>query len=86
MAVMTPILMRRTGGSLLYLLSGWLGVMGWTFQRAAILIIHHNTKEGKFRGTSAIKAAVDETWNMRKVSLDEIDGARFTDEHSNGFG
>ena len=31
------------------------------------LLIHHNNKDGKFRGTSAIKAAVDETWNMRKL-------------------
>ena len=29
------------------------------------------TKEGKFRGTSAIKNAVDETWNMRKLSLND---------------
>ncbi len=45
---------------------------GVDFPACSILIIHHNTKEGKFRGTSAIKAAVDETWNMRKVSLDEL--------------
>ena len=49
---------------------------GVDFPACSILIIHHNTKEGKFRGTSAIKAAVDETWNMRKVGLDEIDGAK----------
>jgi hypothetical protein len=30
-------------------------------------VIHHNNRNGGFRGTSAIKAAVDETWNMRKV-------------------
>ena len=45
---------------------------GIDFPAATIVIIHHNTKEGKFRGTSAIRAAVDETWNMRKVSLDEL--------------
>jgi hypothetical protein len=45
---------------------------GVDFPACSILIIHHNTKEGKFRGTSAIKAAVDETWNMRKVSLEEL--------------
>ena len=45
---------------------------GIDFPACSIVIIHHNTKEGKFRGTSAIKAAVDETWNMRKVSLEEL--------------
>ena len=40
---------------------------GQDFPACSIVIIHHNTKEGKFRGTSAIRAAVDETWNMRKV-------------------
>ena len=45
---------------------------GQDFPACSIVIIHHNTKEGKFRGTSAIRAAVDETWNMRKVSLDEL--------------
>ena len=45
---------------------------GVDFPACSILIIHHNTKEGKFRGTSAIKAAVDETWNMRKVNLEEL--------------
>ena len=45
---------------------------GIDFPPCSIVIIHHNTKEGKFRGTSAIKAACDETWNMRKVSLEEL--------------
>ena len=45
---------------------------GQDFPACSIVIIHHNTKEGKFRGTSAIRAAVDETWNMRKVSLEEL--------------
>ena len=47
---------------------------GQDFPACSIVIIHHNTKEGKFRGTSAIRAAVDETWNMRKVSLEELVG------------
>ena len=47
---------------------------GVDFPACTIIIIHHNTKEGKFRGTSAIKAAVDETWNMRKVNLEELMG------------
>ena len=41
---------------------------GQDFTACSIIIIHHNTKEGKFRGTTAIKNAVDETWNMRKLS------------------
>ncbi len=45
---------------------------GIDFPACSIVVIHHNTKEGKFRGTSAIKAAVDETWNMRKVNLEEL--------------
>jgi len=40
---------------------------GQDFPACSIIIIHHNTKEGKFRGSSAIKNAVDETWNMRKL-------------------
>ena len=44
---------------------------GQDFPACSIIIIHHNTKEGKFRGTSAIKNAVDETWNMRKLSLND---------------
>ena len=47
---------------------------GQDFPACSIIIIHHNTKEGKFRGTSAIKAAVDETWNMRRVNLEELMG------------
>ena len=45
---------------------------GQDFPACSIVIIHHNTKEGKFRGTSAIRAAVDETWNMRKAGLEEL--------------
>jgi hypothetical protein len=44
---------------------------GQDFPACSIIIIHHNTKEGKFRGTSAIKNAVDETWNMRKLSMND---------------
>ena len=44
---------------------------GQDFPACSIIIIHHNTKEGKFRGTSAIKNAVDESWNMRKLSAND---------------
>jgi hypothetical protein len=45
---------------------------GIDFDACTIIVIHHNTKNGTFRGTSAIRAAVDETWNMRKASQQEI--------------
>jgi len=32
----------------------------------SFLIIHHDNKTGEFRGSSAIKAAVDEMWHYRK--------------------
>ena len=45
---------------------------GQDFPACTIIVIHHNTKEGKFRGTSAIRAAVDETWNMKRATQNEI--------------
>ena len=45
---------------------------GIDFEACSVIVIHHNTKNGTFRGTSAIRAAVDETWNMRKASQQEI--------------
>ena len=40
---------------------------GVDFGACTIIVIHHNNRNGSFRGTSAIRAAVDETWNMQKV-------------------
>jgi len=40
---------------------------GQDFGACTIIVIHHNNRNGGFRGTSAIKAAVDETWNMQKI-------------------
>ena len=45
---------------------------GQDFGACSIIVIHHNNRNGGFRGTSAIKAAVDETWNMQKVSKKEL--------------
>ena len=45
---------------------------GQDFGACSIIVIHHNNRNGGFRGTSAIKAAVDETWNMQKVSNKEL--------------
>jgi hypothetical protein len=40
---------------------------GVDFGACTIIVIHHNNRNGSFRGTSAIRAAVDETWNMQKL-------------------
>ena len=45
---------------------------GQDFHACSIIVIHHNNRNGGFRGTSAIKAAVDETWNMQKISAKEL--------------
>lgn len=39
---------------------------GVLFPGATILIVHHANKQGGFRGTSAIRDAVDETWALKK--------------------
>lgn len=39
---------------------------GITFNGATIMVIHHANKTGGFRGTTAIRDAVDETWALRK--------------------
>ncbi|ANS03358.1 bifunctional DNA primase/polymerase [uncultured Mediterranean phage uvDeep-CGR2-KM19-C184] len=38
---------------------------GQLFPATTILIIHHANKNGGFRGTSAIRDAVDETWSLQ---------------------
>jgi hypothetical protein len=45
---------------------------GVGFPACSIIVIHHNNRSGGFRGTSAIRAAVDETWNMRKMETKEL--------------
>ena len=49
----------------LYWLSKNNGVM---FPPTTIVIIHHANKTGGFRGTSAIRDAVDETWALKRPS------------------
>jgi hypothetical protein len=41
------------------------------FPGATIMIIHHANKNGGFRGTSAIRDAVDETWALRQPTDEE---------------
>jgi len=45
---------------------------GDDFPACTIIVIHHNTKSGQYRGTGAIKSAVDETWNMQKLSNEQL--------------
>lgn len=45
---------------------------GEDFGACTIIVIHHNNRNGSFRGTSAIRAAVDETWNMEKLQNKEL--------------
>ena len=46
---------------------------GVLFPATTILIIHHANKQGGFRGTSAIRDAVDETWALRKPTKEEVE-------------
>ena len=41
---------------------------GTVFPPTSILIIHHANKQGGFRGTSAIRDAVDEVWALKRPS------------------
>jgi len=44
---------------------------GVLFPKTTILIIHHANKNGGFRGTSAIRDAVDETWKLSKPTQEQ---------------
>ena len=44
---------------------------GVLFPKTTILIIHHANKNGGFRGTSAIRDAVDETWALTKPTEEQ---------------
>ncbi|NDH03690.1 MAG: hypothetical protein EBY40_11310, partial [Marivivens sp.] len=46
---------------------------GVLFPATTILIIHHANKTGGFRGTSAIRDAVDETWSLRRPSDKQLE-------------
>ena len=43
---------------------------GPLFHATTIIIIHHANKNGGFRGTSAIRDAVDETWSLKRPESD----------------
>ena len=46
---------------------------GVLFPATTILIIHHANKTGGFRGTSAIRDAVDETWSLKRPSDKQVE-------------
>ena len=54
----------------LYWLTRNNGVM---FPRTTILIIHHANKQGGFRGTSAIRDAVTETWRLAEPTEKQVE-------------
>ena len=46
---------------------------GSLFPRTTILIIHHANKQGGFRGTSAIRDAVTETWRLAEPTDKQVE-------------
>jgi hypothetical protein len=51
---------------------------GRLFPACTILLIHHSNKSGGFRGTTAIRDAVDEVWSLRKPSDKEMERVGFS--------
>jgi len=45
---------------------------GSAFPATTVLVIHHANKQGGFRGTSAIRDSVDETWALKRPTAEEI--------------
>ncbi len=46
---------------------------GVLFPASTILVVHHANRQGGFRGTSAIRDAVDETWALKKPSKEQVE-------------
>jgi len=46
---------------------------GSEFPATTVIIIHHANKQGGFRGTSAIRDAVDETWALKRPSKEQLE-------------
>jgi hypothetical protein len=44
---------------------------GRAFPGCTILLIHHSNKSGGFRGTTAIRDAVDEVWGLRRPNTEQ---------------
>ena len=46
---------------------------GSAFPATTVMVIHHANKQGGFRGTSAIRDAVDETWALKRPSKEQLE-------------
>jgi len=46
---------------------------GRTFDACTILLVHHANKTGGFRGTTAIRDAVDEVWGLRRPDKKQLE-------------
>ena len=46
---------------------------GSAFPATTVLVIHHANKQGGFRGTSAIRDSVDETWALKRPTAEQIE-------------
>lgn len=46
---------------------------GRTFPACSILLVHHANKTGGFRGTTAIRDAVDEVWGLRRPDKKQLE-------------
>jgi hypothetical protein len=53
---------------------------GLLWPATCFLIIHHNNKQGGFRGHSSIRDAVSETWSIRKLDDSEVQSDEYGDE------
>jgi len=51
---------------------------GRLFPPCTILVVHHSNKSGGFRGTTALRDAVDEVWSLRKPSDKEMERVGFS--------
>jgi hypothetical protein len=51
---------------------------GRLFPACTILVVHHSNKSGGFRGTTALRDAVDEVWSLRKPSDKEMERVGFS--------
>jgi hypothetical protein len=53
---------------------------GLLWPATCFLIIHHNNKQGGFRGHSSIRDAVSETWSIRKLDDTEVESDEYGSE------
>ena len=51
---------------------------GRLFPACTIILIHHSNKAGGFRGTTALRDAVDEVWSLRKPTDKELERVGFS--------